>query len=520
MLLVNEDQPQEGTTRTATVARPPEALEALGGAIERGRHVALVAAEGAGLGRLYAAATARDLAACDDEGGRAFVLAASVERARRLAGRMHEAARAAGNDVVVIASGVTSEAARRAAIVVGPPAPVLEAIRRGEVPASAICSLVVDDVRTLAPAREAVEAVLQASGEGARRVVTTHARDAAFDEFVRRWLPRARCWPPELFAEPGGEAPGAGREAAGPIAVATRATRQGRLARLAELLHEIARDGAATAVSVETDPAAVADVRAALATAGYGAAGGAGPAVRVGTWGEVEPGAHAIIFELPPTPAFLARTAASADRCAAIVDALHERQFELTAARAGLAVAALGEPLDESLLDDIAAFRTRIADAIERHDPASGALLLAPLIEEHGAARVAGALAGLLRAADRAAARPEQRTPDRPVDRAGTTPDAGRGDTRPDSATRRATRPTWTRIFVGVGKRDGAGPGDLVGAITGETPAAGGQVGRIDVRLNFSLVDIDSLVVDEVVRALDGQQIKGRQVVVRLDRRA
>ena len=81
-------------------------------------------------------------------------------------------------------------------------------------------------------------------------------------------------------------------------------------------------------------------------------------------------------------------------------------------------------------------------------------------------------------------------------------------------------RPTWTRVFVGVGKRDGAGPGDLVGAITGETSVSGGQIGRIEIRHNFSLVDVDSLVADEVVRGLDGRRIKGRDIIARLDRDA
>ena len=512
---MNDDQPKKSE---APAAPAPEALEALSAAIERGRHLALIAAEGAGLARLYGAAAARDLAAGKGPGGRAFVLTASVERARRCAVGMYEITRAAGHDVVVVAPGGAPDAAARASILVGPPGPLLEAVRKGDVSAMALFTLVLDDVRALAPAWEAVEAVLQASGEEARRIAATHARDAAFDELIARRLPRARRWPNELFAEPRADATDAGGAATAPVGVASRATRQGRLARLVDLLHEIAGAGAATAVSVETAPAAVADVRAALATAGFDVAGpGAADApVRVGGWGEVDAAAHAVAFELPSTPAPLARAAATAARCYAIVDPLRERQFELTAQRAGLPVAPLGEPLDAALLDDIAAFRARVSEALEQQDPASGALLLAPLIEEHGAARVAGALAGLLRGADRAHPAPQPGQPPATRDARA----ASRPDTRADAHVRRATRPTWTRVFVGVGKRDGAGPGDLVGAITGETPAAGGQIGRIEVRHNFSLVDVDSLVADEVVRCLDGRRIKGRDVVARLDRDA
>lgn len=544
---MNGDRPEEEAATTPVV---PELLGALGAAVERGRHIALIAAEGAGLARLHAAAAVRDLEAGGDDGGdgdggkgRVFVLCAAVDRARRCAAGMFDAVAAAGREVVVVGPGAAAEAAERADILVGTPAAVLEAVRRGDVSATAVRALVLDDVCALEPARVAVEALLQGAGGETRRIAATHARDAGFDELVERWLPRARRWPKELFAEPQAKASVAGGGSARPVAVSSRATRAGRLARLAELLHDLTQSdgvgvdtaegdtaggndgtaGAGGAVSVETAPGAVAAVRAALATAGCDVAEPG--QVRVGAWGEVDSAPHAVLFGLPATPGPLAEAAARADRCYAIVDPLRERQFELLAARAGVPVAPLGEPVDHALLDDISAFRARVADALEQQDAASGALLLAPLIEEHGAARVAGALAGLLRAADRT---PPAQTPGRPP----AAPEADRPrtsrDTRPDrrSATptdahaRRATRPTWTRVFVGVGKRDGAGPGDLVGAITGETSVSGGQIGRIEIRHNFSLVDVDSLVADEVVRGLDGRRIKGRDIVARLDRGA
>ncbi len=523
---MNQDPP-EGATETGTPR--PEALNALAAAIERGRHLALVAGEGAGLARLYAAAAVRDLAA-GESGARAFVLAATADRARRCAAGMFDAARAAGRDVVIVEPGAAGGAAARAAILVGPPAVLLEAVRKGDVPAGALCTLVLDDVRALEPARAAVEAVVQASGEGARRIATTHARDAAFDELIERWLPRARRWPKELFAEPRAGEAGAGGATSGRIAVASGTTRAARLARLAELLTGLGRAGSGAAVSVETAPGAVADVRATLSMAGVPVAdaepAGTDPAdeagsVCVGAWGDVDAAAHAVVFGLPPTPEPLARAAAATEQCYAIVDTLHERQFELTAARAGLGVAPLAEPPDPALMDDVAAFRARVSEALDQQDLASGALLLAPLLEEHGGARVAAALAGLLRAADRSPRRAGDAA------RGGSAPggsapaDAPAGDPAAaprDRSAQRATRPTWTKVFVGVGKRDGAGPGDVVGAITGETSAAGGQIGRIDIRQNFTLVDIDSLVADDVVRGLDGSRIKGRQVVARLDR--
>ena len=51
--------------------------------------------------------------------------------------------------------------------------------------------------------------------------------------------------------------------------------------------------------------------------------------------------------------------------------------------------------------------------------------------------------------------------------------------------------------------------GDLVGAIAGETGIAGGQIGKIEIRAQFSLVEIDSQVVDQVIRKLNGATIRG-----------
>jgi ATP-dependent RNA helicase DeaD len=74
------------------------------------------------------------------------------------------------------------------------------------------------------------------------------------------------------------------------------------------------------------------------------------------------------------------------------------------------------------------------------------------------------------------------------------------------------------RLFVSLGQRDGIGPGDLVGAITGESGIEGKQIGRIDLRESFSLVEVEAAVADRVIKALNGTTVKGRSVRVDLDR--
>ncbi|MFJ8578033.1 DEAD/DEAH box helicase [Micromonospora sp. NPDC093277] len=75
-----------------------------------------------------------------------------------------------------------------------------------------------------------------------------------------------------------------------------------------------------------------------------------------------------------------------------------------------------------------------------------------------------------------------------------------------------------TQVFVGLGRRAGVRPQDLVGAITGETRVSGRDIGSIEIADRFSLVEVPSGLADEVIRGLRGSTIKGRKATVRLDR--
>jgi len=527
----------------------PEAAQALGPGIDRGHHLALVAGEGAGLSALYAAAAVRDLAE-SKTGGRVFILSATPDRAQRCARAIAPSATAAGHETMAL----TSSSARGLSEAVGAeilcstPGLLLESIRAGHVAAGAVTTLVLDDVASLTSAWPAVEAILQGADAGARRIASTHQRDAAFDELLTRQLPRARRWPAELFEDSGtiggkragkkpagspsagskaGSTKAVGAKGAVTIRVASAAAPSTRVGRLAELLHDLAAaselgtatvhvaatesvagtEAVATAESAAgTEAVATAESVAAMETAlsveGFVIARSEKEdGVRV-----LEPGVEsgpvdlAIAFGLPKNLTDFNATFAEATRRFAIVDSLHLRQFELLAARAGWGTKPLGDAEKADVLGDVDAFRHRVTRALDRVDVGAATLLLAPLLEEHGATRVAATLAALLRESERGV-----EASDAPLEK--TSPEV-----------ERVTRPTWSRVWVDVGKRDGAQPGDLVGAITGETGAAGGQIGRIDVRQGFTLVDVDSLVADDVVRGLNGARIKGRQVVARFDR--
>jgi ATP-dependent RNA helicase DeaD len=75
-----------------------------------------------------------------------------------------------------------------------------------------------------------------------------------------------------------------------------------------------------------------------------------------------------------------------------------------------------------------------------------------------------------------------------------------------------------TRLFVGAGRRAGVRPGDLVGAITGESGLTGRDVGAIEIADGFSLVEVPDDRADEVIAALRRTKIRGVKPTVRRER--
>ncbi|TFV87948.1 DEAD/DEAH box helicase [Blastococcus sp. CT_GayMR16] len=102
--------------------------------------------------------------------------------------------------------------------------------------------------------------------------------------------------------------------------------------------------------------------------------------------------------------------------------------------------------------------------------------------------------------------------------------DGGRGPagrsagSRDDRPPRRVTGGAAARVFVGAGRDAGIRPGDLVGAITGETGLKGRDIGSIEIHQRFALVEVPESAADEVVQALRATMIKGRKATVRRDR--
>jgi ATP-dependent RNA helicase DeaD len=131
----------------------------------------------------------------------------------------------------------------------------------------------------------------------------------------------------------------------------------------------------------------------------------------------------------------------------------------------------------------IASLLSTLEEAVEAEDVEAYQALLEPLFEKFGSGTVASAAVALLR---------KRKPIPAPED------DGPKGV------------PGFVRLFVSVGKRDNVRPGDLVGAITGEAGIQASQVGRIDLKDTFSLVEVERSVAEKVIAALNGTSIRGR----------
>jgi DbpA-like RNA binding protein len=139
--------------------------------------------------------------------------------------------------------------------------------------------------------------------------------------------------------------------------------------------------------------------------------------------------------------------------------------------------------------DRAAQLRERIADRLSRGDVDAELAMLAPLFEDHDPALVAGALLAMSHQPSAVS--------------------------EPPWPTQQAA---WVRLFVTTGTKDRASAKDLVGALIKEAGLQKGQIGKIDVRETFSLVEVAPQIAEQAVRRLTGVSIRGRRVTARTDR--
>ena len=146
-------------------------------------------------------------------------------------------------------------------------------------------------------------------------------------------------------------------------------------------------------------------------------------------------------------------------------------------------------PVDEARSVE-AARRASIVQAIENAQSSRALLTLAPLFERHDPTLVAAALYGLW---------------------------SGSAPTVAPAAPAPAAQPT-ARIWVGVGKKDGANPNELVAVLTKELRVDRSKIGRIELRDAYSLIELPAQEAEPVASALNGRTIRRKRVLARVDR--
>ena len=211
-------------------------------------------------------------------------------------------------------------------------------------------------------------------------------------------------------------------------------------------------------------------------------------AVRPYVWsgGAIETPAEtpdAVVAALLPTRDELRQLAAIAQPTVLVLTP----QLPYLRAIATLTPLPLPSPADRAQ-DRNAQLRTQIAARLRQGDVDAELAVLAPLFEEHAPAMVAGALLAISRVPSAVSEQPAE------------------------------TQPSWARLFVTVGTKDRASAKDLVGALIKEVGLQKGQIGRIDVRETYSLIDVATTVINQAVQRLSGVSIRGRRVSARPDR--
>lgn len=83
-----------------------------------------------------------------------------------------------------------------------------------------------------------------------------------------------------------------------------------------------------------------------------------------------------------------------------------------------------------------------------------------------------------------------------------------------DSFEESGSQKSMVRLFINIGKRQGIRPGDILGAIAGESGIPGKLVGTIDLYDKYTFVEVPKEVASDVLDAMKNVKIKGKTINV------
>ena len=458
-----------------------------------------------------------------DEGGeaagtRVLVLAATPEHAERATLELVPLAQAVGLTVTASGRG-WGTAAGEADILVATPVEVLEAVRTSGVKLESLDAIVVDGASEIEAMGgwEAAETLFDHAPRGAQRVLFSADMTPGVEDMVDRRIKRPLRYPPTP-ADPASVEPQAATGVFGYVIVSERE----KLETVARLLGGD-RDGDAPPVLVCRSEERAAQVAEALALRGFiaGEAGdedvdvavlssGAGPEEVTAALGDHP--ATVVSFDVPADEATL-RALHGGEMTGFVLllprELAHLRQIAQRALLDPRPAGITGE--EPAGRDDVRAFRETIRRAIRDEDISAQMLVLEPLFEDFTPAEVAAAVAALLRRKAPPAEQAPAVTREAPRARPAAAP-------APERSTAGNAVAAYARLFVSIGERDGVRAGDLVGTIAGETDIPGSQIGKVDIRDTFSIVEVPAELAERVIAALNGTTIKGRSVRADHDR--
>jgi ATP-dependent RNA helicase DeaD len=370
--------------------------------------------------------------------------------------------------------------ARPAQGVIGAATELLELVRTSVLKLEHVRALVlawVDEIVDDAASREALESVLAEVPKEAARAIIASRHTPEVEQLIERYARRARR-----------AGDGSGTAVPTPIRYVSSSA-WGRLPTLQRVLDELDPEVAAVFTRSESTER---DLRELLESLGHL---GEDAGVRVTRGAPVIEADTLILLDIPTRDELRAVMGGATPSVIAIVQ---PRQLDTVRALAGGAPVT---PLRASgaatqARKRVAAMRSELREVLAGGIPTHELLALEPLLDEYDGVEVAAAALRLL---ERARSTEVVRTA---ASAAPTASPAG----------------GWTRIFVGAGTRDRVGPGDLVGAITGEAGVTRESIGKIDLRENHSLVEIASAEAERVAGALTGTMLRGRRLIARLDK--
>ncbi|HEU4524220.1 MAG TPA: DbpA RNA binding domain-containing protein [Gemmatimonadales bacterium] len=347
-------------------------------------------------------------------------------------------------------------------LLVASPETALALLRRSALGPEAVSSLVLawpeswQDGESLAPLMQDLE-------KDAQRVVLTSAPERVAD-LVERYARRALTvgTPPPESAPP---AP------AGPVRT-VGVSWERRAADLSDLVEVL--DPVSVAVWT-VDRSRHGDIARALPPGD--------PAVHIVT-GDAPRAAAVVAFDLP-TPERLRQLLAAGEVVLLVPPGAETYVERLASPRRPLRLPGAVE----ATTSEAAARRAAVTRAIEERTSDAAMLTLAPLFERYDPATVAAAVFDLWTATATAPAPPAA---------------ADTGAT--------------ARIYVGVGKKDGATVNDIVAVLTKEVRVDRGKIGRVELRDAYSLVELPAQEAERIARALSGATIRRKRVTARVDR--